>query len=366
MSSKFWIFSVHSVQSLSHVRLFATPWTAAHQASLSITNSRSLLKLMSIESVMPSNHLILCHPLLLQPSIFPSIRVFSNESVLHIRGPNYWSFSFSISPSNEYSGLISFGMDWLDLLVVQGTLRNLLQHNSSKASILWCSAFLIVQLSHPYMTTGKTIAWTRWTFVDRVLSLFFHMLSRLVITFLPRHKGFLISWLQSPSAGILEPKNIKSITASIVSSSICHEVMRPDAMILVFWMLSFKPTFSLSSFTFIKRLFSSLSAMRVVSSAYLRLLIFLPAILIPAYASSSPVFLMMYSACKFNKQGDNIQPWRTPFPIWNQSVVPCPVQTAASWCAYKFLKRQVRWSGIPIFFKIFHSLLWPTQSKALA
>ena len=164
----------------------ATPWTAVHQASLSITNSQSLLKLMSIESVMPSHHLILCCPLLLPPSIFPSIRVFSDESVLHNRWSKYWSFSFSISPSNEYSGLISFRMDWLDLLAFQGTLKSLLQHYSLKASILRCSAFFTVQLSHPYMTTGKTIALTRWTFVDKVISLLFNMLSRLVITFLPR------------------------------------------------------------------------------------------------------------------------------------------------------------------------------------
>ena len=159
---------------------------------------------MSIKLVMPSNQLILFHPLLLQPSIFPSIRVFSNESVLHIRWPNYCSVSFNISPSNEYSGLISFRMDWLDLLVVQGTLKSLLQHHSSKASILQCSAFFMVQLSHPYMTTGKTIALTRWTFVGKVMSLLFNMLSRLVITFLPRSKHLLISWLQSPSAVILE------------------------------------------------------------------------------------------------------------------------------------------------------------------
>ena len=164
-----------SVQSLSHIRLFATPWTAARQASLSINNSRSLLKLMSIELVIPSNHLILCHPLLLSPSIFPSIRVFSNESALCIRWPKYWSFSFSNSPSNEYSGLISFRMDWLDLLAVQGTLKSLLQHHSSKPSILWHSAFFIVQLSHPYMTTGKTIALTRWTFVGKVKSLLFNI-----------------------------------------------------------------------------------------------------------------------------------------------------------------------------------------------
>ena len=161
-----------------------TPWTAACQASVSITSSQSLLKLMSIELVMPSNHLILCHPLLLLPSIFPSIRVFSNELVLHIRWPKSWSLSFSISPSNEYSGLISFRMDWLDLLAVQGTLKSLLQQHSSKASILQCSAFFIVQLSHPYMTAGKTIALTRWTFVGKVMYLLFNVLSRLVIGFL--------------------------------------------------------------------------------------------------------------------------------------------------------------------------------------
>ena len=182
-----------SVQSLSRVRLFVTPWTAAHQASLSITNSQSLLRLMSIKSVMSSNNLILCHPLLLLPSILPSIRVFSNESVLRIRWPNYWSFSFSISPSNEYSELISFRMEWVDLL----------QHYSSKASILWCSAFCIVQLSHPYMTTGKTIALTRWTLNGKVMSLFCNTLSRLVIAFLPRSEHLLISGLQSPSAMIL-------------------------------------------------------------------------------------------------------------------------------------------------------------------
>ena len=193
-----------SVQSLSRVQLFATPWTAARQASLSISNSWSLLKLMSIESVMPSNHLILCCPFHLLPSILPSIRVFSNESVVHIRWPKYWSFSFSISPSKGYSGLISFRMDWLGLLAVQGTLKSLLQHHSSKASILQCSAFFIVQLSHPYMTPGKTTALTRWTFVGKVMSLLFNMLSSLVITFLPRSKCLLISWLQSPSAVILE------------------------------------------------------------------------------------------------------------------------------------------------------------------
>ena len=228
----------------------ATPWTAARQASLSITNFWSLLKLMSIESVMPSNHVILCRPLLLLLSVFPSIRIFSNESVLCIRWPKYWSFSFSTSPSNEYSGLISFRMDWLEFLAVQGTLKSLLQHHSSKASILQCSAFFMVQFSYPHMTIGKSIALTRWTFVSKVMSLLFNMLSRFVIAFLPRSKSPLIAWLQSPSPLILEPKKIKFLTVSTVSPSICHEVMGPGTVILVFWMLSFKPTFSLSSFQF--------------------------------------------------------------------------------------------------------------------
>ena len=190
------------IQSLSRVQLLATPRTAARWASLSITNSRSLLKLMSTKSVMPSYRLILCHPRLLPPSIFPSIRVFSNELALPIRWPKYWTFS--ISPSNEYSGLISFRMDRLDSLAVQGTLKSLLQHHSSKAFILWRSAFFIIQLSHPYMTTGKTIALTTWNFVGKVMSLIFNMLSRLVIAFLPRSRHLLISWLQSPSE---TPKN---------------------------------------------------------------------------------------------------------------------------------------------------------------
>ena len=215
-----------------------------------------------------------CHPTISSSVIpFPShlqsfpASVFSSESVLRSRWPKYWSFSFNISPSNEHPGLISFRMDWLDLLAVQGTLKSLFQHHSSKASILWCPVFFIVQLSHPYMTTGKAIALTRWTFVGKVMSLLYNMLSRLVIAFIPRSKCLLIS------------------------------------------------------------------------SAYLRLLIFLLAILIPACASSSPAFLMVYSAYKLNKQGDNIQPWCTPFPIWNQCVVPCPVLTVASWPAYRFLER---------------------------
>ena len=197
------------VRSLGSVWLFAAPWTAAHQASLPFTISQSLLKLMSIESVMPSNHLILCHSLLLLPSIFPSIRVFSNELTLHIRWPK--DSNFSISSSSEYSGFIYFGIDWFDLLAVQGTLKSLLQHHGSKASILQHSAFCMVQLLHPYMTTGKTIAWTRRTFVGKVMSLLFMLIS-LVITFLPSSKRLLISWLQSLSAVILESKKIKSAT----------------------------------------------------------------------------------------------------------------------------------------------------------
>ena len=183
---------------------------------------------------MPSNHLILCRPLLLLPSVFPSIRIFSNESVLCIRWPKYWGFSFSISPSNEYLGLTSFKTDWFELLAVQGTLKSLFQHLSSKPSILQHSAFFVVQLSHSYMITGKSIALTRWTSVGKAMYLHFNMLFRLVITFLQSSKCFLISWLQSPSAVILEPKKINSVTVSTVSASICHEAMGPDAMILVF------------------------------------------------------------------------------------------------------------------------------------
>ena len=205
------------------------PWTAAYQASLSITNSQSLL--MSIESVMPSNHLILCHTLLFLPSIFLRIRVL-NESVLRIRWPKYWSFCFSICPSNKYSGLISFRIDWFDLLAVHIILKSLLQHHSSKASIIWLSAVFMVQLSHPYMTTGKTTAWTIQTFVSKVMSLLINIQSRLVITFLPRSKHLLISWLQSPPTVILESNKIKTATVPIVFPSICHVVM--ELMILVF------------------------------------------------------------------------------------------------------------------------------------
>ena len=228
------IIQFSSLQTVSRVQLFVTPRTTACQASLSITNFRSLFRLISVESVMPPNHLILCCPLILLPSIFPSIRVFSNELALCIRWSKYWSFSFSISTSNEHPGLIFFRMDWLNLLAVQGTLKSLLQHHSSKASILWCSASFIVQLSHPYMTTGKIIALTRWTLVGKVMSLLFNMLSRLVITFLPKSRRLLISWLHSLSTVILEHPKIKSITVSTVSPSIFHEVMGLDDMIFIF------------------------------------------------------------------------------------------------------------------------------------
>ena len=226
-------YKVQLVQLLSHVQLCdpmdcSMPGFPVHYQLLKLTQ----IHVHSVgDAIQPSHPL---STLLLPSSIFPSIRVFSNESVLHIRWPKYWSFNISISASNEYSGLISFRIDWLDLLAVQGTLKNLLQHHSSKASTLQLLPFFIVQLLHPYLTTGKTIALTKWTFVDKVMSLLFNMLSQLVITFLPRSKWLLTSWLQSPSVVILEPPKIKSVTASIVSPSISHEVIGPDAMILVF------------------------------------------------------------------------------------------------------------------------------------
>ena len=259
---------------LSHVWLFVTPWTVAHQAPLSFTVSQSLLNPCPLRwwcylTVSSSAAPFSC----LQS--FPASGFFPSELALCIRWPEYWSFSFSISPSSEYSGLISFRIDLSELFAVQGTLKSLLQHRKTKVSILWCLAFFIVQLSHPYITTGKTIALTRRPFVGKVMSPLFNMLSRLVVTFLPRSKRLLISWLQSPSAVILEPEKIKSVTVSIVYPCICCEVLGLDAMIFIFWMLSFKPAFSLSSLRFIKRLFrcSSLSAIRMVSSAYLRLLL---------------------------------------------------------------------------------------------
>ena len=273
------------------------PQTAAHQGSLSFTIYWSLLKVLFIEWMMPSKHLILCCPLLLLPSIFPGIRVFSSESVLHIRWSKYWSLSFRISPTNEYSELISFRIDWFDLLV-QGTLKILFQHHSLKASILRRSGFCMVQLSQLYLTTGKTIALTIQTVVGKLMSLIFNMLSRLVIAFL---------WRREASFNFMAAVTIHGYfgaqESKICPCFLCFPIYLPwrDGTRyhdLHFWMLSFKPAFSLSSFTFIKRLFSSssLSAIRVVSSTYLRLLIFLLVILIPGCASSNLVFLMMYSA----------------------------------------------------------------------
>ena len=275
--------------------------------------------------VMPSRHLILCHPLLLLPTIFSSITDFSSELAICIRWPTYWSFS--ISPCNEYLALISLKIDWFDL-AVQGNLGNLLQHHSLKASILWHSAFLMVQLSKLYATIGKTIALTIRTFVGRIMFLLFNTVSRFVIAFLPRSNRLLISWLQSPSIVMLEPKKRKSVTTSTYSPSLCCKAMGPDAIILVFFFLfffffffifSFKLALLLSSFILIKRLFSSysLSAIREVSSIFLRLLMLFPPILIPACSSSSLAFLMMYSEHRLNKEDENRQPCRTPFSIPN-------------------------------------------------
>ena len=354
-------YQFSSVQLLIRVQLFATPWITARQASLSITNSRSSLKLMSIESVMPSSHLILGHPLLLLPQSLPASGSFPMSQLFTWGAQRIGDLASTSVLTMNTQGWSPLG--WTAWISLQSKgLSRVFSNTTVLKHQFFGTQFSSQSNSHPYMTTGKTIALTRQTFVGKVMYVLFNILSWLVITFLPRSKSLLISWLQSPSAVILEPKKGKSDTVSAVSPSISHEVMGPN----VFWMLSFKPTFSLSSFTFIKRLFSSSSlyAIRVVSSAYLKLLIFLPANLIPACASSSPAFLMMYSAYKLNKHDDNIQPC-TPFPVWNQSVVPCPVLTVASWPAYRFLKRQVRWSGIPISLRILHSLVWSTQSKDL-
>ena len=246
---------ISSVQLLSRVWVFVTPWAAARQASLSITNSWSLLKLMSIASAKPSSHLILCHPLLLLPSIFPSIRVFPKESVLCIRWPEYWSFSFSISLSYEYSGLISFRMDWLNLLAVQGTLKSLFQHYDSKASMLWCSAFFMVQLSHPYMTTGKTIALIRWTFIGKMMSLLFNMLSRFVIAFSSKEQAsfnFMAAVTICSDFEAQENKVSHCFHCFFISLPWSDGTRGHD---LSFLNVEFKPAFSCSSFTFINRLF---------------------------------------------------------------------------------------------------------------
>ena len=310
---------------------------------------------------MTFNHLILCRPVLFLPSVFPGIRVFSSELALCIRWHNYWSFSFSISPSNEYSGLISFKIDGLISLLSKGLSRVFSRNTVQKLQFVGTQPSL---WSNSHICTGKTIALTIWTFVGKVTSQVFNTPSRFVIDFLPRSKR--LNFMAAVTGH--GARKIKFVTVFNIYLSICHEVMGPDAMILVFWMFSFKLAFSLSSFTFIKRYFSSslLSAIRVLSSAYLKLLIFLSATLIPAWDSSSQAFHIIYSAYKLNKQDDNIQPWCTPFPIWNQSVVPCLVLIVASWPAYRFLRRWVRWSGIPISWRIFHSLLWSTQSKILA
>ena len=262
-------------------------------APLSTTISRSLLKFMSIELVMLSNHLIFCAPTLLLPSIYPSIRVFSNESALCIRWPKYWSFS--ISPPYEYSGLISLRIDCIDLLAVQRTLKDLLQYHRLKASILWRSAFFMIQVSHLY----TIIAFTIQTFVGKVMSLLFNMMSRFVITFLPRSKSF--NFMAAVTVCRFWSPRKENVTASTFSPSICHEVMGPDSMILVCLMLFHTSFFTLLFHPLQEAKFLLLSAIRVVSSAYLRLLIFHPAILIPACASSSPAFCMIYSAYKLNR-----------------------------------------------------------------
>ena len=361
-------FVIVVVQSPSHVWLLETPMDCCTPGFLV---PHYVLKFAQVhfhcigDAIQPSHPLTPSSPSVLNLSQHQGLFQWVSHSK---RWPKYWSFSFSFSLSNEYSGLISFKIDWFDLLAVQGTFRNFLQHHSLKASIVWRSAFLMVQLSQPYMTTGKTIALTICTFVGRVMSLLFNTLSRFVIAFLPRSNRLLISWLQSPSTVILEPKKRKSVTISTFYPSICHEVMELDALILDFLIFSLKLTFSLSFFTLIKRFFcsSSLSAIRVVSSAYLRLLMFLPPVLILACNSSSPAFLMISSAYRLNKQGDSSQSCCTPFWILNQSVVPYRVLTLPSWPAYRLIRRQGIWSGIPISLRAFHGLSWSTQSKTLA
>ena len=301
-----------AVQLFSPVQLFATPWTAAHQASLSITNSPELAETHihrvgnAIQLLSPSSSVVPFSRLQSFPDSGSFSRVSSSYQVAKVFGI---SASASVLPVNIQDWLPLGLTGWISLQS-KGLSRVFSNTTVQKHSFFGTQTkpFFTVQLSHPYITTGKTIALTRCIFVGKVISLLSNTLSRLVIAFLPKSKHLLISWQQSPSAVILEPPKIKSVTVFIVSPSLCHEVMGPDAMIFVFWMLSFKPAFSLSTFTFTKRLFSSsLSAIRVMSSSHLRLLIFLPTILIPACASSSPAFLMMYSAYKLNKQGDSIQ-----------------------------------------------------------
>ena len=327
------------VQLLSCVQHFVTPWTAAHQASLSFTVSQSLLRLMSFELVMPSNHLILCCSLLPCLHSFPVSGSFPVSQFLASGGQSFGaSASSSVLPVN-IQGWFPLGLIGLISLLPRELSEVFSSATVQMHQFLVLSAFFIFQLSHPYMTTGKTIALTVRTFIGKVMSFLLNTLTRFIISFLPRSKHLLISWLQSPSEVILEPKKMVCHRLHCFpiylpwSDGIgCHD---PRFLNVEF--------FSLSYFTFIKKLCNSslLSSIRVVSSAYLRLLIFLLAVLIPACASSSPAFRMVYFAYKLNKQGDNIQPWRTHFPIWNQSVVPCPVLTVTSWPAYRFHRRQV-------------------------
>ena len=337
------------VQLLSRVQFFATSWTAACQASLSFAIPWSSLTFRSVESVKLSTISSSATFLSFCLQSFPASGSFPMSQLFTSGGQRIQLQSF------QWIFTVDFLYDWL--VWSSCSPRDSQESfpapqfksiHSLALSFLYGSTLTSI---HGYW---KTIALTIWTFVAKVMSLLFNMLSRFVISFRPRSKSLLISWLHSLSTVILEPQKIKSVTASTFSPSICHKVMRPEAMILVLWMLSFKPTFSLSSFTLIKRLFSSssLSAFRVVS-AYLRLLIFLPAILILACDSSSLAFHMMYSAYKLNRQSDNIQPWCTSFPILNQSIVLCLILTVASWPTYRFHRKQVRWSGIPISLRIF-------------
>ena len=311
----------------------------------------------------------LCHPTISSSDVpfssclqsFPTSGPFLMSHVFPSGGQSIGaSASASVLPMNIHDW---FPLGWTGWISLQSKgLSTVFSNTTVQKHKFFGTQPFYGPLSHPYKTTGKTILLTRWTFVSKVMSLLFDILSRLVIAFLPRSKHLLISWLQSPSAVILKPKTIKSVTVSIVSSSICHEVLGPDAMIFIFWMLSFKPAFSLSfslssrGSYFLFALYHKGGVICISEAIHIS-----PAILIPACASFSLAFLMMYSAYKLNKQGDNIQPWCTPFPIWNQSVVPCPVLTIASWPAYRFLRRQVRWSGIPVSWRIFHSLFWSTQ-----
>ena len=323
------------VQSPRHVQLFVTPWTVACQAFLSLTISWSLPKFMSIASAMPSIHLILWNPLLLLPLIFPSIRDFSNKSAAHIRWPKYWSFSFSSSPSNKYSGLISLKIDWFDLRAVHGT-----QDSSLALQFKGISSLAFCLLYGPALTTPhdhwKTTASTVWTFVGTAMSLLLNTLSTFVIAFLPRSNRLLILWLQSPSSVILEPTKRKSLTTSTFSPTICHEVKGLDAMILVFLIFNLKLGFSLSSFTLIKRFFSS-SLLCAIKSGIICLSE------VSCFSCLSWFQLVTHPAWHFSwcAQGDSWQPSHTPFSVLNQSVVPYRVLTVASWPTLRFLRKQV-------------------------